>query len=368
MMTCSALLSSRHLILSLLLLASSQKLRSCSSFTAPTSISIASKWLASSSSRTHHHQELRASSSSDDDNESTGTSSALSSERRRNILQTALITPLAISTTTVQSASAASEKPPPIIPLLTTAKRLRSVPLFAIVDGNGTPFHTYDKDSAGGFGYFFTTYTSAEYVLDDAKKAYEKAKVEAAEAAKKKESDGSIGSDGTTEVPDTWGQAQIVTVPLDIAMQLSVKKTSSIAQNAKDKKFSTYYQVIPSTEDLNAALRIENGPRYSERGRVPLFFVNGLTLPSNEDGLDEVTPVYFRIKDLKTEWSKQHPDNNELPKIQVRELNETFRAMITPGGKDASVKKLVFVPNPESVEKSKGCARSYKLGEMILTK
>mmetsp|Transcript_2954 Transcript_2954/g.4967 ORF Transcript_2954/g.4967 Transcript_2954/m.4967 type:complete len:375 (+) Transcript_2954:34-1158(+) len=309
--------------------------------------------------------------------EESTTSSPLHSEKRRNILQTALIAAApyltattVITTTTAQPAfAAASEKPPPIIPLLTTAKRLRTVPLFAIVDGNGTPFHTYDKDSAGGFGYFFTSYISAEYVLDDAKKAYEKAKVE---AAQKKEAgdttnNGSIGEDGTGEVPDTWGQARIVTVPLDIAMQLSVKKTQSVAQNAKGKTFSTYYQVIPATEDLNAALRIDSGQRFKERGRVPLFFVDGLTLPSNEEGLDRVTPAYFILKDLVKEWKKQHPDS-DLPKIQVRELNETFRAMITPGGRDQSVKDLVFVANSESVAKAKECPRSYKLGEMILTK
>ena len=253
---------------------------------------------------------------------------------------------------------------------MTTAKRLRTVPLFAIVDGTGTPFHTYDKDSAGGFGYFFTSYTSAEYVLDDAKKAYEKAKLEAAEKNQSQQQ-GTIGEDGSTEVPDAWGQAQIVTVPLDIALQLSVKKTSSIAQNAKDKKFNTYYQVIPSTEDLNAALRIENGPRYSERGRVPLFYIDGLTLPAEaggEEGMDIVTPVYFRIKDLTAEYMKQHPNTTNIPKIRVRELNETFRAMITPGGKDTSVKNLVFVANPDSVAKARGCTRNYKLGQMILTK
>jgi hypothetical protein len=256
---------------------------------------------------------------------------------------------------------------------LTTAKRLRTVPLFAIVDGTGTPFHTYDKDSAGGFGYFFTSYTSAEYVLDDAKKAYEKAKLEAA-GKNQSSQQGTIGEDGSTEVPDAWGQAQIVTVPLDIALQLSVKKTSSIAQNAKDKKFNTYYQVIPSTEDLNAALRIENGPRYSERGRVPLFYIDGLTLPAPaaagaEEGIDDVvTPVYFRIKDLTAEYMKQHPNTTNIPKIRVRELNETFRAMITPGGKDTSLKNLVFVANPDSVAKARGCTRNYKLGQMILTK
>eukprot|EP00969_Alexandrium_andersonii_P068078 3002426-Alexandrium_andersonii.AAC.1 len=66
------------------------------------------------------------------------------------------------------------------------------------------------------------------------RQAFEKAKLE---AEQKKEagdtSGGAIGEDGTGEVPDTWGQARIVTVPLDVAMQLSVKKTQSIATNAK---------------------------------------------------------------------------------------------------------------------------------------
>ncbi|KAL3804257.1 hypothetical protein ACHAWO_009858 [Cyclotella atomus] len=282
----------------------------------------------------------------------------ISTNLRRKIIQSALVTPLATAT---QPAFAA-EKPPPIIPLVTTAKRLHAVPTFTIVDGNGVPFHTYDKDSAGGYGYFFTTYQSALYVLDDAKAAFAKAKEEAAK--NKDKNTGAIGEEGTSDVPDAWGQAQIVTLPLDVVMQLSVKKTQSAAQNGKGNKFVTYYQVIPSTEDLNAALRIENSQRYSERGRVPLFFVDGLTI--SEDGA-EVNPVYFRTKDLIAEWQKQYPDK-EVPQIKVRELNETFRAMIRPGGKDTSVEKLVFVANPESVEKAKTCGRSYKLGEMILTK
>lgn len=278
---------------------------------------------------------------------------------RRLFIQTAIAAPLTLASTP----AFASEKPPPPVPLLTTAKRLRTVPLFTIVDGNGIPFHTYDKDSAGGFGYFFTTYQSALYVLDDAKAAFAKAKEEAAN--KKDGAEGAIGAEGSSDVPDAWGQAQIVTLPLDYVMQLSVKKTQSVAQNGKGNKFNTYYQVIPSTEDLNSALRIENTPRYSERGRVPLFYVDGLTI-STEEGSD-MSPVFFRTKDLMAEWTRQFPDK-EIPKIKVRELNETFRAMIRPGGNDKSVEKLVFVPIAESVEKTKTCGRSYKLGEMILTK
>jgi len=128
-------------------------------------------------------------------------------------------------------------------------------------------------------------------------------------------------------------------------------------------------------EDLNAALRIENGPRYSERGRVPLFYIDGLTIPSSANEPDgdatAMTPVYFRIKDLVSEYQKQYPNTTYeeiAPKIKVRELNETFRAMIRPGAKDESVRNMVFVPIPESVEKAKECSRNYKLGEMILTK
>eukprot|EP00577_Skeletonema_sp_RCC1716_P021415 CAMPEP_0113414790 /NCGR_PEP_ID=MMETSP0013_2-20120614/24213_1 /TAXON_ID=2843 ORGANISM="Skeletonema costatum, Strain 1716" /NCGR_SAMPLE_ID=MMETSP0013_2 /ASSEMBLY_ACC=CAM_ASM_000158 /LENGTH=370 /DNA_ID=CAMNT_0000301687 /DNA_START=126 /DNA_END=1238 /DNA_ORIENTATION=- /assembly_acc=CAM_ASM_000158 len=370
-MRCSSL--SNNLVPVLLLLAS--QLRLCVSFIPPSSSSAATSKITSNNnpSSSWNPVALHASSSTSSSDESTSSYSSLQSKKRRNLLQTALIAPYltvttAITTTPQVASAAASEKPPPIIPLLTTAKRLRTVPLFAIVDGNGTPFHTYDKDSAGGFGYFFTSYISAEYILDDAKKAFEKAKLE---AEQKKEagdtSSGAIGEDGTGEVPDTWGQARIVTVPLDVAMQLSVKKTQSVATNAKARKFNTYYQVIPATEDLNAAMRIDSGQRFKERGRVPLFFVDGLTLPSNEEGLDRVTPAFFILKDLVTEWKKQYPDS-DLPKIQVRELNETFRSMITPAGRDKSVKDLVFVANSESVARAKDCARSYKLGEMILTK
>jgi len=77
-------------------------------------------------------------------------------------------------------------------------------------------------------------------------------------------------------------------------------------------------------EDLNAALRIENGPRYSERGRVPLFYIDGLTIPSSANEPDgdatAMTPVYFRIKDLVSEYQKQYPNTTYeeiAPKIKT---------------------------------------------------
>ena len=213
--------------------------------------------------RAQHKSLISSSASSADVDSQDATLPSLSFEpdtntiNRRTLLHQAIAATSTATLTAVipQSAAyAATEKPPPIIPLLITAQRLRRVPLFTIVDGNGTPFHTYDKDTAGGFGYFFTSYTSATYVLDDAQKAFAKAKTEAANKKEAGTTEGSIGEDGQDDVPDAWGQAQIVTLPLDKVLQLSVKKTSSVATNGKGKTFTTYYQVIPSTVSIFCVL------------------------------------------------------------------------------------------------------------------
>jgi len=317
--------------------------------------------------------------------------------RRNILLQSAsslLLTAACPLPSIAASGTSSTNKPPPILPLLTTASRLHIIPTYAIVDGNGTPFHTYDKDSASGIGYFFLSFKGAEFVLEDAKKAFEKAKEVAAKAKEEAPStittiaattttgneDGNNADSSTTDdVPESWGRAQIVSIPLDYALQLSIKSTKSLALNGRGKTFSTYYQIIPDTNALNAALRIDDGVRYRERGRVPLFYVDGLTIPSNYanggsvDGgggsSEALHPVYFNIKDLKAEWNRQYP-GEELPPIKVRELNETFRSMIRPRGKDESVRDIVFVSDSESgdMARTKVVGRSYKLGEMILTK
>lgn len=320
------------------------------------------------------------------------------------IVPTVIVVPVALVSHPSSASAAATitttttTKPPPILPLLTTAKRLHAIPTFAIVDGHGVPFHTYDKDTGGGLGYFFTSYRSAEFVLDDAKAAFAKAK-----AGERSSNNVEAGGGNVDEkvalneggaVPDSWGLARIVSIPLDVAIQLTVKKTTtSIAQNGQNKSFNTYYQVIPSQEEVNAALRIEDGPRYRERGRVPLFYIDGLQIPlavdddntnNNKDGSVVsssgsimMNPVYLHVQDLKDEWQRQHPNNDNtilssMPPIKVRELNETFRAMIRPGGKDDSLTNLFFIPSSDNVGKAKailsGDNNKYRLGEMILTK
>ena len=114
--------------------------------------------------------------------------------------------------------------------------------------------------------------------------------------------------------------------------------------------------------------------RYKQRGRVPLFYVDGFV---HDDGM---TPVFFSTKDLRLAWNaseKNRDGKNPIlnSQIQVRELSETFRAMIKPGGTDESVKDLVFVPSAESTktanelrQKQKGSGEVYKIGRIVLTK
>lgn len=109
--------------------------------------------------------------------------------------------------------------------------------------------------------------------------------------------------------------------------------------------------------------------RYKQRGRVPLFYVDGFQLP------DGTTPAYFSTKDLRTAWNARTPGEQPLlnSRIQVRELSETFRAMIKPGGSDESVRNLVFVPSSDSVKvaekiRQQQVGEVYKIGKIVLTK
>jgi hypothetical protein len=86
-----------------------------------------------------------------------------------------------------------------------------------------------------------------------------------------------------------------------------------------------------------------------------------------------MNPVFFSTKDLRLEWNKQFPDQALLNnRIQVRELSETFRAMIKPGGTDESVRNILFVPSTESVGvaqsmRQKQQGEIYKMGQIVLT-
>ena len=281
---------------------------------------------------------------------------------RRSTLQTLLlgITFLPFITTTTDAAHAADELKPSIVSPLEVLQRLRKVPVYSIVNGTGIPFMTYDSESASATGYFFLDYSNAQAVLEEARKA----------AAKEKQKD---------EHNDIsmWDSAKIVALPLDLALRLTVKQVSNTAQNGKS--FRSSYQVLPSAEGLEMALRLEksnNSMRYQQRGRVPLFYVNELLTVTNISAGAGVpqTPAFFSTKDLRLEWNKQFPDQPLLnSRIRVRELSETFRAMIKPGGTDESVRNLIFVPAAESVQVAQSLRQKqkdgevYQMGNIILT-
>jgi Tic22-like family len=158
---------------------------------------------------------------------SVAAASALATSWQLPLVQPANAAAAAAADATATTATADNGVKPSIVPAVEVLQRLRQVPVYAIVDGVGIPFMTYDSESAGANGYFFLDYTNAQGVLEDAKRAYA--------SAKENKVDG---------VSDTWGDSRIVTLPLDLAMRLTVKQVSNVAQN--DKSFRTIYQVLPS--------------------------------------------------------------------------------------------------------------------------
>ena len=274
-----------------------------------------------------------------------------------------MTTMMMMPTSSEAAEEVASKKESSMVAGAEVARRLRGVPTFAIVDGNGVPFATYEKGGASGTGYFFTTIAAAQYVLEDAKKAFQEARL--------------AGRD--TE--DSWGDSHTVTVSLAVALQLSVKKRINIAQNGNS--LTTYYQILPGTSELQLAQRLDKkSARFAERGRVPLFYFPELTLPlennnNNDSSSSPVAaaslPLFFDPRDLLAEWKKQYSDTTPPP-VKVRELTEIFYAMLKPGGENQSVQNMVFMPTSSSLDAVKEIQKNsdnqavkYKMGQVILT-
>ena len=170
------------------------------------------------------------------------------------ITATAAMTTMMMMPTSSEAAEeVASKKESSMVAGAEVARRLRGVPTFAIVDGNGVPFATYEKGGASGTGYFFTTIAAAQYVLEDAKKAFQEARL--------------AGRD--TE--DSWGDSHTVTVSLAVALQLSVKKRINIAQNGNS--LTTYYQILPGTSELQLAQRLDKNRPASQKEDESLSFI-----------------------------------------------------------------------------------------------
>eukprot|EP00980_Cylindrotheca_fusiformis_P021356 scaffold8240_cov133-Cylindrotheca_fusiformis.AAC.1 len=195
--------------------------------------------------------------------------------------------------------------------------RLRSIPTFCLVNPDGVPFMIFDGQ-ASATGYFFLSFDVAAQALKDAREKDKNA--------------------GATEI---WSNAKIIVVPLAVALQLALRKTQREAVN-NGIKFNTFNDIVASVEGVEAAKEIERGnkDKWSQKGRVPLFHIEGLKL---DDGRE---PRYFNRLDLLFEWRRQHP-NDVAPPIQVSELVELYRNAL--GKNDLSrVTNLVIVPVKET--------------------
>ena len=124
--------------------------------------------------------------------------------------------------------------------------RLRRVPCFAIVDKDGIPYIIVDQKTRFGTGYFFLTFRGALTVLEEAQ---QKAKAEGYEKV--------------------WEGARITTVPMDIAVRLSLKKVERSGQN--NLKLDTIADILPGMEERDDALKLDRSGRFNEQGSCPLF-------------------------------------------------------------------------------------------------
>lgn len=261
---------------------------------------------------------------------------------RRGLLVAVSAAALQLAPQTAQAADGGGEGVSPKEMLA----RMRPIPTFTIVDGNtGVPYMIVDKQGGGATGYFFTSFQGALFVLEEAKRDAEK--------------------NGYTEV---WENAKIVTVPLDIAMRLALKKVNRTGQN--DMKLDTIGDIIASAEAIEAALKYDTSGRYKQQGSVPLFYIDGLEMTPGNDG-EKRTPVYFTKSDLIAEWNKQNA-GSPSPDVKVVDLIDTFRATMKPGvgSNNELLKRLVFVPTADTVKvarnlKSKESVPQYKMNEML---
>lgn len=215
--------------------------------------------------------------------------------------------------------------------------RSRRVPCFAIVDKEGVPYVIVDKKTGFGTGYFFLTFSGALSVLGDAEK---RAKEE-----------------GNEKV---WEGARITTVPLDIALRLTLKKVERIGQN--EIKRETISDILPGMDEREAASKLDKSGRFDEQGSVPVFYA--------EEGLeadDGSIPAYFSTATLVADWNRIYGEQKPLPNIKVVDLLDIFQGSMRGSAK----LNPSFVPTEESIEvvkelQSRSLNVPYKADRMVM--
>jgi hypothetical protein len=217
--------------------------------------------------------------------------------------------------------------------------RLRNIQTFCIVNKDGVPFMIFDGQ-ASATGYFFTSFQVAASVLSDAKQK-------------------------DTQGQEFWGGASIMSVPLAIALQLTIRNTQRKALN-NGILFNTYNDIVASEEATEDAKSVDtkNPDRWVQKGRVPLFYIDGLVLENKK------SPRYFNKKDLMTEWASQNPPDKPQPKIQIVEMVDLFRNSIRK--KDlGQLENLQLMPVAESNKvaadlRIKQAPPNYSFKEVVL--
>ena len=216
--------------------------------------------------------------------------------------------------------------------------RSRRVPCFAIVNNEGIPYVVVDKKTGFGTGYFFLTFSGALSVLGDAEK---RAKEE-----------------GNEKV---WEGARITTVPLDIALRLTLKKVERTGQIG-DIKRETISDILPGMDEREAASKLDKSGKFDEQGSVPVFYA--------EEGLeadDGTLPAYFSTATLVDDWNRIYGGQKPLPTIKVVDLLDVFQSAMRGSAK----LNPSFVPTEESIEVVKELqARKlnvpYKADQMVM--
>jgi hypothetical protein len=236
--------------------------------------------------------------------------------------------------------------------------RLTGIPTFCIVDGDtGVPYMIFDGQSIAT-GYFFLSFQVASGVLQDARDKDPKGRA-------------------------VWDTARITVVPLSVALQVALSKRLRTAVNggatSEGVQFKTYSDIVPSEEGVADAKAVakalgQNPEKWSQKGRVPLFYMEGLTLPSSSSRFAGMEPRYFNMEDLVQEWNRQNPGNIKSPPIQVVEFIELFRVAVTKNDWSA-LANIAIMPVQESnkvavelmkAQRASGVVMPYSLDKAFL--
>mmetsp|Transcript_9 Transcript_9/g.22 ORF Transcript_9/g.22 Transcript_9/m.22 type:complete len:361 (+) Transcript_9:23-1105(+) len=238
------------------------------------------------------------------------------------------------------------------------ASLLKQIPTFAIVDPRGVPYFVVGED-AKLTSYFFLSYGEAKRIMNVAISSSDKAIKETKKEIKAK--NGGLTKEDEEEIGiNPWTNARITSVPLDLAVSLA----------SKGKLAGAYFRLAPSESDIKDALNLDGSDDLPE-GRVPLFYVEGMTISEG------VEPLYFQKEQLELEWQRQKKiqqlgdkDNTELPNVKVTELFATLTEMVRPGGTDEELKMLQFVAPADSKSRAEQCRKGekepFRLGERLV--